>query len=428
MTDSSTGGGLRQVLVMVAVLGGGGYWYFGEDHANQLVNLIGRTEDPGRPSRQIDYDEDPFTDRRGFRSLDPNRDRSALTLATTGTNTAAGVTTDHPVRHTPGNSADRTGPLRPSPAAANPVVFRGDHVDPSLPGRTAGSNAGSVADSAAGPHRNNDVFPIRHGSYANITVGSWALDGFGPTKLANVDVRRYVAKVVRRFDVMAIQQVAAIERDVVPRLVDEINRGENRYDFIIGPSTGPTGRGEQLAFIYDTTTIEVDRRGSYTVSDPDDRYRYDPLVAWFRTTAPPAGVAWTFSVVNVRIDLQNAAEEVQTLPTLIDAVAGDGRREDDVLVAGLLQADDAYLQPSLRPTGDAAAAYQLAVRHHATDIYDRYQTDNIIIDAGRTTEYLGRGGVLDFARVYNLSQNEAEAISSHLPIHAVFTAHEGGSL
>lgn len=413
MPESSTGGGLRQVLVMVALLGGGGYWYFNEGGLASVTQLIGETTDAEMSAtRQVPYDEDPFVQRRRFETLDSNRDATSVaTLADIGgaspqlslaanRGAAAGVGPTTQPRETFVANEMRDAPTLRSSSA-----------------RPSTQSSMSAADNAAA-----DVFPIRHGSFPNITVGSWSLDGFGPTKLANVDVRRYVAKIVRRFDVMAIQQVASIERDVVPRLVDEINRGENRYDFVVGPSTGPAGRGEQLAFIYDTATIEVDRRGSYSVSDPDNRYLYDPLVAWFRAAAPPSSQAWTFSLVNVRIDLARAADEVQTLRTLIEAVAADGRGEDDVLVAGLLQADDAYLMPSL------GASTALAVRHRTTDIYDRYQTDNIVINTARTTEYLGRGGIFDFAREYSLGQNEAEAITSHLPVHAVFTAHEGGDL
>lgn len=423
MSESSTGGGLRQVLVMVTMLGGGGYWYFNQDGLNGVSQLIGRTTDADLlPVRRVQYDEDPFVERRQFETLDSNRDQVYVDPAA-GAVGAAGSSTRGsglPGTALSGNSlsgnqsqpwaGDRSSQADTRTFVANPANDR----SPNAPSQSRRLVANDRPET--------DVFPIRHGSFANITIGSWSLDGFGPTKLANVDVRRYVAKVVRRFDVMAIQQVASIERDVIPRLVDEINRGENRYDFVVGPSTGPAGRGEQLAFIYDTTTIEVDRRGSYSVSDPDNRYLYDPLVAWFRAAAPPSSQAWTFSLVNVRVDLARAAEEVQTLGTLIEAVAADGRGEDDVLVAGLLQADDAYLMPSLGP-GTA-----LAVRHRTTDIYDRYQTDNIVINTNRTTEYLGRGGVFNFAREYRLGQNEAEAITSHLPVHGVFTAHEGGEL
>lgn len=168
----------------------------------------------------------------------------------------------------------------------------------------------------------NEVNPAPARAYRNLKVASWALDGFGPTKLANSLARRNLARVIRQFDVVALQQVASIERDLVPRLVDAINEGDKRYDYVIGQSTGPANREEQLAFIFDTTRVVIDRRQTYTVEDPDNQITFDPLVAWFRAAEPPASQAWTFSLVNIRIDL---ARTHRSRVVAWDAV-GDPRR------------------------------------------------------------------------------------------------------
>ena len=41
-----------------------------------------------------------------------------------------------------------------------------------------------------------------------------------------------------------------------------------RYDYVLGKSTGPEDRPEQLAFIFDTTRVRVDRQQTYTIQDP----------------------------------------------------------------------------------------------------------------------------------------------------------------
>lgn len=286
-----------------------------------------------------------------------------------------------------------------------------------------------AASTAASPETTVSTFrsdPLRPKSISSsLRIGSWALDGFGPTKFASPDVRRHLAAVIGTFDIIALQQVASLERDLLPRLAEEINRGGRRYEYLIGPTTGPRGRAEQLAFLFDTRTVQIDRRQSYTVDDPDDQFVHDPLVAWFRAAGESESAAWTFTVINVRIDLASAAGEVSALPYLVDSVRGDGRGEDDVILAGLFQADDAYLVPTLDLSGDAVHA---AVQNQATDIFSRYQTANILIDSRATTEHLGRGGVYDFARDRRLTLPEAEAVTSHQPVFAEFTAHEGGAL
>ncbi|MDB4679054.1 deoxyribonuclease I [Rhodopirellula sp.] len=254
----------------------------------------------------------------------------------------------------------------------------------------------------------------------NLKIASWALDGFGPTKLSNSLARQNLAKVIRRFDIVALQQIASIERDLIPRLVDAINHGETRYDFVLGEPTGPKDRPEQLAFIFDTSRVRVDRRQTYTVQDPTNRLTYDPLVAWFRAAEPLANLAWTFSLVNVRIDLGNAPSEVALLPEVMRSIREDGRGEDDVVLAGLFQADDSYLVPALG--GDSILT---AVRGRATDVFGKYQTSNLLLDTRHTTECIGRGGVLDYPRLFDLNQTEAESVSGQLPVYAEFAAMEG---
>lgn len=266
-------------------------------------------------------------------------------------------------------------------------------------------------------------FPEEPSNYrvpANLKVASWALDGFGPTKLANAQARQSLARVIRQFDIVALQQIASIERDLVPRLVDAINHGETRYDYVLGKPTGPQDRPEQLAFIFDTTRVRVDRKQTYTVQDPSERITFDPLVAWFRAAEPPPNQAWTFSLVNVRVDLAKAPGEVALLPEMMQAIRNDGRGEDDVVLVGLFQADDAYLVPTL-----GGSSILPAVRSRPTDIFGKYQTSNVIVDSAKTTECVGRGGVLDYPRLFSLNEAQAESVSGQLPVYAEFSAVEG---
>ena len=54
------------------------------------------------------------------------------------------------------------------------------------------------------------------------------------------------------------------------------------------------------------------------------------------------------------------------------------------------------------------------------------QYDNILFSRVATTEFSGRGGVFDFLRQYNLTLEQALAVSDHLPVWAEFSVYEGG--
>tara|TARA_R110002049_G_scaffold46487_1_gene135152 strand:+ start:104962 stop:106107 length:1146 start_codon:yes stop_codon:yes gene_type:complete len=289
----------------------------------------------------------------------------------------------------------------------------------------ASSTLGSMAAPVVGPDRRDRA---RRRRVPNLRIGSWALDGFDNAKLADDATRRNIVRIVRQFDLVAIQQISSLQADVLPLLVDATNGNvapglPPRYDFILGEPIGPADARERLAFIFDTDRVRVDRSQTYVVADPENQMSYEPLVAWFQTSEADPSFAWTFSFVNVRIDLGRAPSEVALLPSMMHAIRRDGRGEDDVVVAGLLQADDAYLLPDVM--GDDVRA---AVRTDSTDLLGKHQTCNILVDIDSTSEFVGRGGVLDFLRVYNLTLEDAQKVSKHLPVYGEFTATEGGPL
>lgn len=289
--------------------------------------------------------------------------------------------------------------------------------------------ASSPATSSDNPFHANRAVPIEptdkltnQPRHRPLRIASWALDGFGPTKMRNSVCKQNVIRVVEQFDVIALQQIASIERDLIPRLVDMINQTGRRYDYVVGKPTGPSDRPEQLAFLFDTQRVVADRRQTYSVKDPANEMTFDPLVGWFRAVGPATGKAWTFSLVNVRIDLARAPREVSLLPGMLEAIRNDGRGEDDVVVTGLFQADDAYLIGTLNQPGMVAA-----VESRPTDIFGRYQTSNLLFLETVTTEFVGRGGVYEFLRAFDLTPAEAESVTSHLPVYGEFSATEGSS-
>lgn len=262
----------------------------------------------------------------------------------------------------------------------------------------------------------------------HLRIASWALDGYGPTKLASDLARTNLVRVIRQFDVIALQQVSSQQMDLVPRTVDAINEsslggGGPVYDYVIGPPSGPADRSELMVILFNPARVRVDRTQTYTVADPDNQLTYDPLVAWFRAAEPDASEAWTFSMVNVRVELSRAPQEVAVLAQLFKSVREDGRGEDDVIVAGLFQADDGYLLPAI-----AGDKIQAAVTSTPTDIFGRHQTSNLLYDSRMTAEAIGRGGVYDFLRVYNLSVAQSQSVSTYLPVYAEFSPWEGSPM
>jgi endonuclease/exonuclease/phosphatase family metal-dependent hydrolase len=254
-----------------------------------------------------------------------------------------------------------------------------------------------------------------------IKVASFNIQVFGRAKLEKPAVMQILSDVVRRFDVVAIQEVRARTDDILPRFVHQINAGGRKYDYLIGPRLGRSSSKEQYAFIYDTATIEADRTALYTVADPADLLHREPLVASFRVRGPPPQEAFTFTLVNAHTDPDEVTQEVAALAQAYRAVRNDGRGEDDVILVGDFNADEPRFGPLADVAGVTWAITGLPTNTRGTEAYD-----NIFFHRAATSEFTGLSGVVDLLGDYQLTLDAALQVSDHLPVWAEFSAVEGG--
>lgn len=255
-----------------------------------------------------------------------------------------------------------------------------------------------------------------------IKIASFNIQVFGQSKLSKPRVMDILARLIRQFDIVAIQEIRSLDQDVMPRFIEIINAAGRSYDFVIGPRLGDTSSKEQYAFVFDRQTIEVDRTFTYTVNDPDNLLHREPLVGWFRTRGPSEDKAFTFTLVNVHTDPDVVATEMSVMDDVYRVVRDDGRNEDDVIILGDFNADDAHLGELGQVPG-----ITWAISGIPTNVRRTQQYDNIIFHSVATREFVGRGGVVDFMRDYNLSADEALEVSDHLPVWAEFSIYEGGT-
>lgn len=254
-----------------------------------------------------------------------------------------------------------------------------------------------------------------------IRVASFNIQVFGETKLQKPQVMDVLARIVRKFDIVAIQEIRSKSQDVLPEFVNLINAQGGQYDFVIGPRLGNSVTKEQYAYIFDRASVEIDRSQLYTVEDPDNLVQREPLVAWFRVRGPSPQEAFTFTLVNMRTEPDAAQQEMNVMADIFRAVRNDGRGEDDVILLGDFNSDDRHLGSLGKMAG-----ITWVISHMPTNTSGNAQYDNIIFDQNATREFVGRGGVFDFLREYNLTLEEALEVSDHLPVWAEFSIYEGG--
>jgi deoxyribonuclease-1-like protein len=254
-----------------------------------------------------------------------------------------------------------------------------------------------------------------------IRVATFNAQSLDERKIAAPPVGQLLVRIAREFDVIAIQQVRSASDSVVPTLVNLMNKTGQQFDCAIGPRVGPAEAREQYAFVFNRRTLALDRGELYTVDDRSNALSCEPLVAWFRAIGPPESEGFTFSLINLRVDAATAIQERDLLDDLLLAVRNDGRQEDDVILAGDLQAGPGHLGPL-----DHWPGVRFAVADVPTNVAGTATLANLVFQEAATREFTGNAGVFDFLRRYNLTLDEALEVSDHLVVWAEFSVYEGG--
>jgi len=272
----------------------------------------------------------------------------------------------------------------------------------------------------APPQRAATVLPPSSAPMASgdtIKVASFNIQVFGISKLGKPQVMDVLAQVVRRFDVVAIQEIRSKDTTVLPRFVELINADGRQYDYVIGPRLGRTSSKEQYAFIFDATRIEYDRDSIRTVDDPDDLLHREPMVTTFRVRGLPTGEAFTFTLVNIHTDPDETDTELDALDDVFASVQRNG--EDDVILLGDLNVDEYHLGELGMLPGITWAITGQMTNTRRTKAYD-----NIVFNRQATVEHTGICGVFDMMAEFGLSMDEALKVSDHMPVWAEFSVRE----
>lgn len=254
-----------------------------------------------------------------------------------------------------------------------------------------------------------------------VRIAAWNWDGWDERRLGDTAAVTLLTQVVRQFDVIAVQGLSPRSPNALPELCDRINEDGSHYDYVVGPRVGRGEAKAQYAFLFDRSILEVDRNQAYTVRDDDDLLDREPLVAWFRARGPDPREAFTFSIINVQIDPDDAAREINLMDDVLRAVRNDGLDEDDVLLAGDLVVDERRYGELGRVPNLLAVAAGLS-----TTIDGAAQRDNLLLDQQCSVEFTGRGGTMDFLREFNLTVAQARAVAPRLPVWGEFSVYEGG--
>jgi len=255
-----------------------------------------------------------------------------------------------------------------------------------------------------------------------LLIGSFNANPLDASKLAHPARLAALVQLLRRFDVVALQNIQLQAAGLLGQLRDHLNVAGRYYEVAFAPDSFLQPGRPFSAFLYDRATVEIDLAKLYWVEDLQGRLEDRPLVGTFRARGPHPSQAFTFTLVSVYIRPDRAKEELPLVEQVYRTVRKNSPGEDDILLAGTLQADQEHLRQwetnlhligAVAPTPSGAAGETLWM-------------DNILFSRRATVEYTGRSGLVDLVRELGLSVQEAMELSDHWPIWAEFSVYEGG--
>lgn len=286
---------------------------------------------------------------------------------------------------------------------------------------TGGALSGlPVSTGRSVPLTNTPVMQLPDRVQGNLIIGSFNIQRLGPSKLSDPNLMRVYADIIRRFDVLALQEVTSEDQNTIPTLLSYVNEGGRyRYGYTISSRIGRK-YFEQYVFLFDTNRVISQQNACFVMRDENDLLHREPFVGRFTTLTPNP---FTFALINMHTDPDVVNEELNTLANVYVNVANyfyqGNPPEDDVILLGDLNADPTRFQglgqiPNLIPT----------IVGIPTN-YTRSKTnDNILINRLATREYTGRAGAIDLGNAYQLDKAQTLKISDHQPIWAEFTIQE----
>lgn len=329
----------------------------------------------------------------GYLGCDPN----SIPLPP-DSSTPAGTSTTYP------SSVGTSAPSSASSSAASSSPNSAT-TSSSIPVSTRSNSGGAI------------TMPDRQPS--TLLIGSFNMQRLGPSKLGNSWVMDKFAAIIRRFDVIALQEITSKDQRTVPQLLEHVNADGSNYSYTISPRIGreATGYYEQYAFVYDAKRVRSGDQFSYVVQDDDDVLHREPFVGRFETIT--TGQPFTFTLVNIHTDPGEIAYEIDVLADVYINVRQFEYPEDDVILLGDLNASPEQFQKLGQIPGFEPVIVGIPTNTRKNKIYD-----NIVFDRQAGREFTGRAGVLDMEQMFRVEMTDALRISDHMPIWAEFSITE----
>jgi endonuclease/exonuclease/phosphatase family metal-dependent hydrolase len=250
-------------------------------------------------------------------------------------------------------------------------------------------------------------------------IAAFNIQVFGEAKSQKGDVMTVLAKIVREFDVVLIQEIRDASGQTIPNFVERINQIEGpNYSFIISERLGRSTSKEAYAYVYNTEMVALIQGSDYVYSDVNDVFEREPYVASFKIGN------FDFVLVGIHTKPDDAYNEIGNLTLVVSSIQTAKPNEKDIIVMGDFNADGTYFDEDDASNLFKASEYKWLMRNDMdTMVKTNYTYDRIVVlDATFNHEYnANTAQVFYFDQVYGLNnQTFVSEVSDHYPVFAQY--------
>lgn len=252
-----------------------------------------------------------------------------------------------------------------------------------------------------------------------VKIATFNIQVFGQTKIRKVAVRDYLAKVVRRFDIVAIQEIKDVSQQTPDIFLTTLNVTGRHYALLLSERTGrqadDQSSQEQYAFYYDADRIEALDQGALFDDSAQDLFQREPYTARFAVKGTP----FTFTLTAIHTRPESAVAEIGALYTVYEDVVRRYPHEYHHMILGDFNASCSYASPA------ELDALQIRGREFHWIVPDRADTNVNPDHACAYDRLVANSALFSHFRIWGIANWFTDkAISDHWPVWATFdTAH-----
>ncbi|XP_029110010.1 deoxyribonuclease-1-like [Scleropages formosus] len=146
-----------------------------------------------------------------------------------------------------------------------------------------------------------------------LLIGAFNIQTLGPSKMSKPVVVQIIVNIIRRYDVLVVQEVRDKDESVTNELMNKVNEGlTDPYYYTVSEALGMSSYKERYLFIYRSSKVTVIQHKQYPYGSGNDAFSRPPYAVKF-SNIRSATAATEFVLVPQHTSPSKAVEEINAL-------------------------------------------------------------------------------------------------------------------